>query len=64
MAVVLIAVYSHKEYVLGLIWLYGYGELYSDISYYMIWFVMSIATVVGISMVYRQDNVHVKHCSL
>jgi len=60
MTVVLIAVYSHKEYVLGLIWLYGYWEFYSDISYHIIWFVMSIATVVGISMVYRQDNVHVK----
>jgi hypothetical protein len=48
MTVVLIAVYSHKEYVLGLIRLYGYGECYSDI---MIWFVMSIATVAGISMV-------------
>lgn len=63
MTVVPNAVYSHKEYVLGLIWLYGYGEFYSDIGYHMIWFVMIIATV-GISVVYQQDNVHAKHCSL
>jgi hypothetical protein len=36
MTVVLIAVYSHKEYVLGLIQLLVYGEFYSDISYHMI----------------------------
>jgi hypothetical protein len=36
MTVVLIVVYSHKEYVLGLIRLYGYGEFYGDISYHMI----------------------------
>ena len=64
MTVVLIAVYSHKEYVLGLIQLLVYGEFYSDISYHMIWFVMSIATVVEITMVYQQANVHVKCCSL
>jgi len=63
MTVVLIAMYSHKKYVLGLICLYGYGEFYSDIKYHMIWFVISIATVVGISMVYRH-NVHVKEDSL
>jgi hypothetical protein len=40
------------------------GEFYSDNGYHMIGFVMSIATVVGISMVYWQDNVNVKHCSL
>jgi hypothetical protein len=50
--------------VLGLIRLYGYGEVYSDISYTMILFVMSIATIVGTSMVYWQENVHVKHCNL
>lgn len=54
MTVVLIAMYSHKGYVLGLIRLLGYGEFYSDISCHVMWFVMSIATVVEITMVYRQ----------